>query len=210
MWAKLSYSPSYLWHTCSHKASSQPNRELSNPEGKITKSIWYYFGFTILYHAYSTIRWHWLITRLTIIVVIAFQKISCYIKYTVYFFSISYTYSHYYIPFSSSVSKFLLSLLHIQIKNILLNYSWLFKVMNQVTVTTAFTPSPAGCVCVQSLQSCPTFCNPMDWGPPGSSAHGILQAGTLEGVAMPSSRGFSWPGDWTHVCLHLLHCRQIR
>ena len=29
-------------------------------------------------------------------------------------------------------------------------------------------------------QSCLTFCDPMDYSPPGSSAHGILQAGILE------------------------------
>ena len=33
----------------------------------------------------------------------------------------------------------------------------------------------------------------------GSSLHGILQAGVLEWVAIPFSRGFSWPRDWTHV-----------
>ena len=44
---------------------------------------------------------------------------------------------------------------------------------------------------------CPVqlFCNPMDCSPPGSSLHGILQAKLLEWVAMPSSRGSSWPGD---------------
>ena len=31
------------------------------------------------------------------------------------------------------------------------------------------------------------------------SVHGILQARILEWVAMPSSRGSSWPRDWTHV-----------
>ena len=35
--------------------------------------------------------------------------------------------------------------------------------------------------------------------PPGSSAHGILQTGILEWVAMPSSRGSSRPKDQTHV-----------
>ena len=45
------------------------------------------------------------------------------------------------------------------------------------------------------LQSCRTLCDPMDWGPPGSSVHGILQAKTLEWVAMPSSRGSSPPRD---------------
>ena len=39
--------------------------------------------------------------------------------------------------------------------------------------------------------SCPTLCNPMDYSPPGSSIHGILQARILEWVAMPCSRGFS-------------------
>ena len=37
----------------------------------------------------------------------------------------------------------------------------------------------------------------MDQGPPGSSVHGIIQAGILEWVAMPSSRGSSQPRDWT-------------
>ena len=35
-------------------------------------------------------------------------------------------------------------------------------------------------VCAQSLQSCLTLRDPMDHSPPGSSAHGILQARTLE------------------------------
>ena len=33
------------------------------------------------------------------------------------------------------------------------------------------------------LQSCLTFGDPMDHSPPGSSGHGILQAGILEWVA---------------------------
>ena len=32
---------------------------------------------------------------------------------------------------------------------------------------------------VNSLQLCPTLCNPMDYSPPGSSVHGILQARIL-------------------------------
>ena len=35
--------------------------------------------------------------------------------------------------------------------------------------------------------SCPTLCDPMDCGPPGSSVHGILQAGILEWAAISSS-----------------------
>ena len=37
---------------------------------------------------------------------------------------------------------------------------------------------------VLAAQSYPTFCNPMDCSPPGSSAHGILQARILEWVAI--------------------------
>jgi len=33
-------------------------------------------------------------------------------------------------------------------------------------------------------QSCPTFCDPKDCSPPSSSVHGILQARTLEWVAI--------------------------
>ena len=44
-------------------------------------------------------------------------------------------------------------------------------------------------------QSCPTLCDPMDCSPPGSSLHRILQARTLVWVAIPFSRGFSWPRD---------------
>ena len=50
-------------------------------------------------------------------------------------------------------------------------------------------------VCVTS--SCPTLCDPMDWSPPGSSVHGILQARLLEWVAIPFCRGSSWPRDRT-------------
>ena len=48
-------------------------------------------------------------------------------------------------------------------------------------------------------QSCPTLCNPMDCSPPGSSVHGILQARTLEWVAICFSKGSSRPRDWTQV-----------
>ena len=48
-------------------------------------------------------------------------------------------------------------------------------------------------------QLCSILCSPIDCSPPGSSVHGILQARTLEWVAMLSSRGFSQPRDWTQV-----------
>ena len=39
----------------------------------------------------------------------------------------------------------------------------------------------------KSLQSCPTLCDPTDGSPPGSPAPGILQARTLEWVAISFS-----------------------
>ena len=39
----------------------------------------------------------------------------------------------------------------------------------------------------ESLQSCPTLCNPIDGSPPGSPVPGILQARTLEWVAISFS-----------------------
>ena len=42
-------------------------------------------------------------------------------------------------------------------------------------------------------QSCLTLGNPMDWSPPGSSAHEIFQARILEWVAISYSRASSQP-----------------
>ena len=67
------------------------------------------------------------------------------------------------------------------------------------------TPTSSGyvCVCVYKhaklLDLYPTFGNPKGCSWPGSSVHGILQARTLAWVAMPSSRGSSWPRHWTCV-----------
>ena len=58
-------------------------------------------------------------------------------------------------------------------------------------------PSLLSCVCVAHL--CPAICNPMDCGSPGSSAHGILQAGILEWVAFPFSKVSSQPRDQTCI-----------
>ena len=51
------------------------------------------------------------------------------------------------------------------------------------------------CVLAKSLQSCLTLCDPMDHSPPGSSVHEVLQARTLERVAIAFSRGSSPPWD---------------
>ena len=44
------------------------------------------------------------------------------------------------------------------------------------------------------LQSCPTLCDPIDGSPPGSPVPGILQARTLEWVAISFSNAWKWKG----------------
>ena len=44
----------------------------------------------------------------------------------------------------------------------------------------------------KSLQSCPTLCDPRDGSPPGFPAPGILQARTLEWVAISFSNAVKW------------------
>ena len=49
------------------------------------------------------------------------------------------------------------------------------------------SPYIAAAAAAKSVQSCPTLCDPMDGSPPGSSVPGILQARTLEWVAISFS-----------------------
>ena len=44
----------------------------------------------------------------------------------------------------------------------------------------------------KSLQSCPTLCDPIDGSPPASTVPGILQARTLEWVAISLSNAWKW------------------
>ena len=53
----------------------------------------------------------------------------------------------------------------------------------------------------KSLQSCPTLCNPIEGSPPGSPVPGILQARTLEWVAIAFSNTWKWK-----VKVKLLSC----
>ena len=62
-------------------------------------------------------------------------------------------------------------------------------------------------------QLCLTLCDPMGCSPPGSSAHGVLQARILEWAAMSFSRGSSRPRDWNCVsCIGrwILYCWATR
>ena len=71
-----------------------------------------------------------------------------------------------------------------------------FKILHWISVCFPDSVVPAVQVCAQS---CLTLCDPVDCTPSGSSVYGILQARVLEWIAVPFSRGSSWPKDPTHV-----------
>ena len=95
---------------------------------------------------------------------------------------------------ASTVGTFVLSLLsRVQL------FATLWAVAHQAPLSMGFSrkeywsgvpsPSPISytAAAAKSLQSCPTLCNPIDSSPPGSPFPGILQARTLEWVAISFS-----------------------
>ena len=63
----------------------------------------------------------------------------------------------------------------------------IFSVQDHRTFSSAATAAAA-----KSLQSCLTLCGPIDGSPPGSPVPGILQARTLEWVAISFSNAWKW------------------
>ena len=64
-------------------------------------------------------------------------------------------------------------------------------------------------LCCSIAQSCLTLWEPMDYGLPGSTVHGIFLARILRWIAIPFSRGFSWHKDQTQVCCIAGRCFTI-
>ena len=62
----------------------------------------------------------------------------------------------------------------------------------------------AAAAAAKLLQSCPTLCDPIDGSPPGSAVPGILQARTLEWVAISFSSAWKWK-----VKVKLLSCIRL-
>ena len=60
-------------------------------------------------------------------------------------------------------------------------YVWAYLCYTYIAAATA-----------KSLQSCPTLCDPIDGSPPGPAVPGILQARTLQWVAISSSNTWKW------------------
>ena len=59
-------------------------------------------------------------------------------------------------------------------------------------LSTSSQGSHAAAAAAKLLQSCPTLCGPIDGSPPGSPVPGILQARTLEWVAISFSNAWNW------------------
>ena len=75
---------------------------------------------------------------------------------------------------------------------------WIYQHCINYALTLSWIIS-ARCHCIflllavaKSLQSCPTLCDPIDGSPPGSPVPGILQARTLEWVAISFSSAWKW------------------
>ena len=66
--------------------------------------------------------------------------------------------------------------------------TWLLPPALQTSAQRHFTNAAA----VKPLPSCPTLCDPIDGSPPGSAVPGILQARTLEWVAISFSNAWKW------------------
>ena len=95
--------------------------------------------------------------------------------------SYNWCYSEFFILCHWPISLFLYwypSGIHLELYSVLLCLIWLL-----------FTHAAAAAA---SLQSCPTPCDPMDCSLPGFSVHGILQARTLERVAISFSNAWKW------------------
>ena len=60
------------------------------------------------------------------------------------------------------------------------------------TFTVSLGPVTAAAAAAKSCQSCPTLCNPIDGSLPGTSVPGILQARTLEWIAISFSNSWKW------------------
>ena len=69
---------------------------------------------------------------------------------------------------------------------------WYLYILWKVTTISLLILCYLAAAAAKSLQSCPTLCDPIDSSPPGSPVPGILQARTLEWVAISFSKAWEW------------------
>ena len=82
-------------------------------------------------------------------------------------------------------SEFLLSTL-LSLSNLSIGSHFLCTTL-EITIIIPISCKKHAAAAAKSLQSCPTLCDPTDGSPPGSPIPGILQARTLEWVAISFS-----------------------
>ena len=70
--------------------------------------------------------------------------------------------------------------------------SWFGKWFNTWQKSMGWVIIHSAAAAAKSLQSCLTLCDPIDGSPPGSPVPGILQAKTLEWVAISFSSAWKW------------------
>ena len=87
--------------------------------------------------------------------------------------------SDYFLPLLPLLSTLLISILWIIVVAFLIVSLLPLSIHLKTILNTA--------AAAKSLQSCPTLCDPIDGSPPGSTIPGILQARTLEWVAISFS-----------------------
>ena len=66
-------------------------------------------------------------------------------------------------------------------------FPWPYSHIASNRTLSSLTHSGTAAAAAMSLQTCPTLCDPIDGSPPGSPVPGILQARTLEWVAISFS-----------------------
>ena len=77
---------------------------------------------------------------------------------------------------------------------IIVYYTSQYHKIQEICKSNVYSISGAAAAAAKSLQSCPTLCDPIDGIPPGSPVPGILQARTLEWVAI------SFSNFWWEIC----------
>ena len=105
---------------------------------------------------------------------------------------------------SQGLNQCLLHFLHWQVYSLPLYHLGSPKFQKHATILKVCISLVIVVIChvvAKSLQSCPTLCDPIDGSPPGSPIPGILQARTLEWVAISFSMHESEKWKWSRSVL---------